>query len=710
MRNRINILTSLFKLLIGPTSMVVGSSSMLAQEPNAVKVVARPKSDSILLRWAPTNKETWRLGNQYGYMVERIILVENKQRLSKPKREILTSAPIKPLPLNAWEPIAKNNKYGAIAAQALYGEEFKTDPKKGATSSWTQMYQKSTEQDMRFGFALFAADMDVNTSKASGLRFVDTKAKKGDKYLYKVYVQQPTPTLKVDTAMVFTGSDEYAPLPKPAEFSTVFLDSVAMLSWNTKVQENVYVAYEVERSTDNGVSFLSRTQEPFVPILKDNKNQFAFYKDSTLANVETQYRIRGLNAFGEKGPYSIITKGKSQPTPQQAPKYVTYEVVENKNIKLSWQYDAKQTSLIQGFKVLRSSEHEKGYQVISGATLIAKTQFNFLDAQPLGAGYYQIVAVDLKGQEHSSFPVMVQFEDSEPPKAPVGIKGSIDKTGKVSIAWTANTEKDLLGYYVYSSNARQDESSRLTPDPIKTATFAHQISLKTLTDSVYYEVLAMDKRYNESKRTLIALPRPDVIPPAPISLIETKGTDKGIQITWHNSPSKDAQKYVVTRKEGLLDLAGKVEVNENFAIIPHKGDTTVFSDTTAQFGKTYQYVITVVDKSGLKPKEPIYTVEIRRKPQTFSAKAVEITGNWHENGKKIVLNWKATGSPVKHWIIYRSSQGERLAQYEAAVGETFTDIQVEQVKTYQYILRPVYLDRTLGGMSEAINVKFEKNK
>src|SRR5690606_24624939 len=155
-----------------------------------------------MLRWAPTNKETWKLGNQYGYVVERLTLVEQKQRLAKPKKEILTVAPLKPYPLNSWEPVAKNSKYGAIAAQALFGEEFKTDTK-SASSTWYQMYQKSTEEDMRFGFALFAADMDVHTAEASGLRFVDRKVKKGDKYLYRIYIQQPTTTLKVDTALVF---------------------------------------------------------------------------------------------------------------------------------------------------------------------------------------------------------------------------------------------------------------------------------------------------------------------------------------------------------------------------------------------------------------------------------------------------------------------------------------------------------------------------
>lgn len=717
---------------------------MAAQERNAVKAVARPRPDSILLRWAPSNKETWKLGNQYGYKVERITVVENKVRLAKPKKELLTNVPLKPYPLSDWESAAKNNKYGAIAAQALFGEDFKSEAKNQNTVSGSQIYQKSIEEDMRFGFALFAADMDVATAKASGLRFVDRKVKKGDRYLYRVYIPLPNTTpvqrihpdstkgratsreigtgspdegngvpprnIVVDTALVYTGIDEYAPLPKPAEFSTVFLDSVAVLSWNSKVQDNVYVAYEVERSRDHGLSFQARTREPFVPILKNPKNPFAFYRDSTPANVELQYRIRGLNAFGEQGPFSVITKGKSQPALQQSPKELSYEVLEIRKVKLSWKYDAKPTSLIKGFKVYRSAQYEKGYKVVSGAMLIPKTQLGFVDPQPLGAAYYQVVAVDSQKHEHASFPLMVQFEDGEPPKAPIGLKGTIDKTGKVSITWTSNTEKDLLGYYIYASNSRKDEFSRLSPDPIAVPLFSHKISLQTLTDSIYYQVLALDKRYNESQRTLLALPRPDVVVPSHIALIDTRGTEQGIVVIWHNSTSKDAKQYLIYRHQTELGEEAKeaMEMDEVFKIISHKGDTTVFLDTSVVLGKVYQYGIVVEDRNGLRTPRKMYTTKEQRSKSFFKGKAIALAGNWDASHKKIVLNWKSTGSPVKHWIIYRSSQGERLAQYESAVGETFDDTEVEKTKTYQYFLRPVFPDRTLGNMSEPITVKFEE--
>lgn len=711
-------------LLIMMVLTMIDVSFVSAQEINSIKAIARPKPDSILLRWAPSNKETWKLGNQYGYMLERVTMVENKVRLAKPKRELLTSTPIKPHPLPAWEPVAKNSKYGAIAAQALYGEDFKVDHTAGASSTGAQLYQKATEQDMRFGFALFAADLDVATATASALRFVDRKVRKGDKYLYKVYINHPvaaktTPSVPngtdlppkegdflIDTALVFTGVDEYAPLPKPAEFSTVFLDSVAVLSWNTKVQQDVYLAYDIERSRDGGVSFQARNSEPFVPILKDHKNPFAFYKDSTLANTELQYRIRGLNAFGEKGPYSIITKGKSQTSSQQAPKELKYAVDELGKVRLSWSYHSNQLPLIKGFKVYRSAVYEKGYTVVSGAAILPKTQLDFVDNNPLDVGYYQVVAVDAQNRAYASFPLMVQFEDLEPPKAPTGLKGSIDKQGKVTLAWAANTEKDLLGYYVYVSNGRRDEFSRLTADPLKINALMHKISLETLTDSIYYEVLALDKRFNQSPRSLLALPRPDILPPAPIALIETKGTERGIQITWHNSASKDAHQYWVYKFEGALGEDWKNDPQTQvYAKISHQGDTTVFLDTNVQVGRIYQYGIDVIDKSGIRAYNKIYTLKTQRTKMAFETKVIAFKGAWHENKKKIELSWKATGAPVKHWIVYRSSQGERLAQYESAKGESFTDIKVEPMKTYNYILRPVYMDRTLGELSETLSVK-----
>jgi hypothetical protein len=273
----------------------------------------------------------------------------------------------------------------------------------------------------------------------------------------------------------------------------------------------------------------------------------------------------------------------------------------------------------------------------------------------------------------------------------------------VSIAWTANKEKDLLGYYVYGSNGRKDEFSRLTPDPLKTNTFADKISLKTLTDSIYYEVLAMDKRYNESTRTLLALARPDVIAPAPIAIIETKGTEKGVLITWHNSSSKDAKWYHLGR------ISGNDEETPGFAKLEHRGDTTTFLDSTTVLSVGYQYTIIVEDRSGLF-SEKMESIKVQRKKVSLHAQALNLTGAWLPNNKKIVLNWKASGNPVRHWIVYRSSEGERLAQYEAAVGESFIDNKVETQKTYQYILRPVFEDRTLGDLGDPIVVKFGEER
>lgn len=698
------ILIKLFqwKNVIVGMMCIIAANPMYAQSSHAVKAISRVKPDSISLRWAPTDMEAWRLGNQYGYGIIRYTLVVNNVLLKKPVKELLTVHPLQPLALPDWEPIAKSSSYGAIAAQALYGANFNADANTATGLSWTKVYQKSNQQDMRFSFALFAADMNKDVAKASGLCWVDHKVKKGHKYLYKIFVAVPelSAPKPVDTALVYVGADSYETLPKPAEFRVDFMDSTAVLSWNREVQQSVYVAYQIERSSDGGQSFQVRNKEPFVSILKDAKNPFSFYVDSTFAYIEHQYRILGINAFGEKGPYSDVARGMSKPSAQLAPQFLKYEFKNDREVKLSWQYDSGQRSKIQGFKVYRSMEHEGGYKLLSSNSLLPKSQLYFVDVQPLSVGYYQVVAIDASGKEQASFPILVQFEDKQSPKAPQTFTGTIDKQGQVKLGWTANAEDDLLGYYVYASNGQNEEYARVSPHSLKTPTFDTWIDLKTLTDSIYYEVLAVDKHYNESSRTRLALARPDIIPPAPVGIVRTEGTISGIGLLWYNSPSKDVKRYLITRmEEHCQDCEKRTEVM-------HQGDSTLYIDSTAEQGKTYQYSIQAEDRGGLR-SEKMETIKVQRKKLQAKAKVHAFSGTWDEQHKKIKLNWQASGNNVKHWIIYRASQGERLAQYASSQELNFVDIEVETTKTYEYYLRPVFRDRTLGSLSTALIVKPE---
>src|SRR6478735_5835347 len=79
-----------------------------------LKVLARTSIDSIVLRWAPMQTSAWLQGNKFGYTIERYVLVRNNKVLALPEKKVLTANPIKPLLLDSWEPLVKQNKYAAI--------------------------------------------------------------------------------------------------------------------------------------------------------------------------------------------------------------------------------------------------------------------------------------------------------------------------------------------------------------------------------------------------------------------------------------------------------------------------------------------------------------------------------------------------------------------------------------------------------------------
>jgi hypothetical protein len=79
-----------------------GFLSVSAQDANnGVRLLARPaETDSIMLRWAPADKETWKLDNMHGYIVERYTILRDGQLLEDKERRTLTAVPLKPQPID----------------------------------------------------------------------------------------------------------------------------------------------------------------------------------------------------------------------------------------------------------------------------------------------------------------------------------------------------------------------------------------------------------------------------------------------------------------------------------------------------------------------------------------------------------------------------------------------------------------------------------
>jgi len=657
-------------------SLIYGQDSIVVKQ-SAIKVIRRAYNDSIKLRWAPTDYQSWRHGIKYGYIIERTTIMRDSKILDKKENLILTSSPIKPLSLKEWEKYAEKDDYVAIMAEAIYSSSFEIQTK---TSPVIDIFNIASEQQNRYSFAMFSADCSPMAAKLGGLSYTDYNVKRGEKYLYKIYFAADLPGYN-DTATVFTGTDEFHPLPKPLIYNIIPDENTIMLEWPADHETGIYIAYEVERSDDNGKTFKSVTKRPLVNIFSEGRLRESLYYIDTLSDLNKRYiyRIRGLNSFGERGPYSDTVSATLRLKIKTMPQIINHEATD-KEITIDWIFDRKYENLLKSFRVMRSTKSNKDFIDISGD--LPPSQRSYTDKKPLKTAYYKVVAIDKENSLIQSFPALVQITDTIPPEIPVFAYAKADTTGKVLICWYKNKEEDIYGYRLYRGNDLNEEFSLLTKLPVTDTFYIDTINLKTLTSAVYYRIMAVDNRQNQS---LLSKPykvrRPDKIPPVSPVIKEAVTGDNEICLKWIPSTSKDVWKYQIIRRE---------TEKENQEVISEIFDTTgTYCDKDINPGTTYKYSVIAIDSSGLRSS---LTQEIVVK-YIDNKGSINLTGRVDRKSGKIKLIWQ----PVEgaEYYIYRSAGDRPMTLYKKVVTTNYEDHQVTPDEKYKYIIKALTTDKIL---------------
>jgi len=671
-----------------------------AQNPDSgsteLKVLARTSADSIVLRWAPMQTSAWLQGNKFGYTIERYVLVRNNRVLTRPEKKVLTTNPIRPLALDSWEPLVKQNKYAAIAAQSLYGSSFQL------TTQGTDVFQilnKVKENEQRFSFALFSADMSAPVSIAMGLRFTDKDVKKGEKYLYRINCipfESGYDTLK---GSIFTELEKYE-LPKPIDFSGEFKGNLVSLTWDQSHHSGIYSAYSVERSAD-GKNFKPISEEPLVtlsPGKTETRYQYASDSLPDLTN-EYQYRVRGFTPFGELGPPTDVVKGKGSIQVEGVPHIEDGRSENNRTINIRWDFPTEFNKGIKGFNLQRSKTPKN--LITINKTLIASDQRVYEDVSPQQTNYYQVVAIGLNDQEFQSPVYYAQLIDSFPPSPPRDLKGTVNEQGLVKLSWAPNTESDIYGYRIYKGNYRNEEFSQITREPIAQTTYSDSVPLKTLNRQVHYQLMAIDRNQNYSGLSeVLTLELPDKVKPvSPVFLPVTSSRD-GITLQWLPSSSDDVVQYDVYRKDGSQWM--------KISSVVHSTDSLFqFIDKESLEGTRFPFTVIAVDRSGLEsePASPISAAKIIN-PIKPPVTILEIEVD--RNKKKVVLRWSYNQQGVDRYHVYRAKEGERLKLYSTILSPNtaFEDKYVTMNSNYTYRILASFGSGAKSELSEEIKVKY----
>lgn len=680
-------------LLVQITFAQVSDEKEIQPGKAEIALLARADKDSVVLRWAPTTPGGWVIANKIGYNVERVKLTPDKP--FQPEDYVkLNTQPIKPLPLEDWKAsVSRDNKFSAIAAQAIYGKVFV--PQALDEKNTNALKNAADELMNRYSFALFAADNDAATASAMGLRFVDRNVKAGESFVYRVYVAEQTTSYYYDTAYVMVEVKAAIKIPPPLQLTFESGDGSILLKWKEN-PINKFSGYYIYRSED-GKSFKKLNEMPLIittPKEATEEVEPMFRDTSTINYRKYQYKVYGVTPFGELSePAEIIAFSKDLTAPP-APILDKPKQFSADEVSLSWKLENATEDLV-GFIISRSNNPLYNFEVLTPKPL-PKNVFNFTDkVSKQEEVYYVVASVDTAGNLSFSLPQMVILIDTVPPSIPTGLTGRIDTNGIVTLKWNLGPEWNLLGYRVLRANDPTHEFQQLTGQVHTDTTYIDTININTLTRYVYYRIVAVNTRYQHSGMSpVLALKRPDKIPPVEAVFENVSVTDSSVYFEWIPSTSEDLH---------YQKLFKRVQGEGRWRMIDSLSPkVSSYLDKNVEKTLIYEYTIISVDSSGLESpmSYPVvgrpYDTGKRYPVNNFSAK-------YDEKNKSVVLEWNyAPKLKEKYWfVIYRGLNENQLNELKAVESDSkvYRDKEISAGNIYYY---GIAVMTSNGGQSEKV--------
>nr|HPN71750.1 hypothetical protein [Saprospiraceae bacterium] len=331
---------------------------------------------------------------------------------------------------------------------------------------------------------------------------------------------------------------------------------------------------------------------------------------------------------------------------------------------------------------------------------ISKVQSTFIDTSSvvLTSPYYMVATVDTAGNSNFSVKLRGFLRDTIAPAPPVGLKGTIDSLGVVRLTWDANQEPDLEGYYIYYANQIDHQFINLTGYPIRKNTYIDTVTLKTLTEHVYYKVTAADQ-FNHISRfsEAIEIKRPDTIPPSPAQIIDYNIEDQTLILNIQGSLSKDVAKQEIYRKllpSGEWELLGALNGNK-------------FIDKFVSPQATYQYRMKTLDDDGNQAKDhEALTITILDKSIAGQPILTEIL---HDTLKKAIeIRWKNDPAAPQS-IIYRSiNDGPFVTLSKSKNAASFVDKDnIFPGRIYAYKIKHITSEGKISAISQALSINLK---
>lgn len=648
------------------------------------------KNDKIILRWAPSTAGAWHYGNQYGYKIERRANKSNSQEWND--FETLQSV-LLPWSIDRWkkDSIASYDDYCLIAAEVMHGKK-----REAAISG--KILQQADDYRNRYIYAMMAADFSAQAADALALRYEDRDVKPGYTYIYRITSLIPNDVYPVEGATLLAYSDSKDEMMPPEIDHVESGDKILHLFWKKGHSfDQTYPAYYIEATFD-GKTYERLNNKPFI---SDNPfgskfAEFHIFSDSIAQNYQNiGYRLLGVSPFGELSPPSatVYSFGRDL-TPPSKPDQLSSSQLSNHSIQINWNYPQEESKELKGFFIGRSHKVADSFQVINYTILPSHTR-SFIDtsANEFRANYYIVSAIDTAGNYAISQSHYGHLIDSFPPSVPEGLTAESFANGQVLLKWKPNPEPDLLGYTVHYSNHPDHEFAAITNKPIKDNTFRDTVMIKTLTEQLYYKIVAIDKNYNYSGFSpVLKVKIPDIVPPSAAVIYEATIIGDSVRLAWIKSTSADAQRHMLYRKSGKNAAWVPIytAINENN-----------FSDSLHQEGFVCFYKVHAYDEVNNESIDaPIISVMMppkEVKPKDIQLKASKVND-------KVVLTWLSHSNDSKY-TLYKSDKSGKFTTL-ARTQRTRYEVPFEN-EYVEFAIRITHPNGRVSDFSPSVSIQME---
>ncbi len=664
---------------------VVHSQALIDTMPKTenIKVVSRYLNGAVELRWYPVDVASWRKANNSGYTIKRMELSDAGSVAGYKELAVL-----KVYSTEEWR--QKTNTNDNMVKTVM--ETLKPQVPAAGQSS---LDSQNDEGAMFFAYTL-ATSFSSEAAKGAGLSYTDKAIESGKQYLYAVSINSGKGKKDPDDEALVLVTDtrnNYAAL-SPRDLSFEEGEGFVKLKWNNTSNQENFVAYYIERSSDGGRTYTTLNTTPFISVAAEETEELT-YTDSVKNYIPYQYRIVGLTPWVDKSNPSELVKAMGRDRTPASPPMNTRAKGDRSKILVTWELPAQSRDL-KGFVVARAKKLEGPFVAISDkANLIPITQRMFNDIKPSPTEpYYAVYSVDTANNLSSTFSVMASVYDTIGPAKPVGVVGRIDSTGQVNISWKFGNDNDLVGYQVYIANGRDNVFRQVTGSPLVDSVFIDTVSMRSLTREVYYKITSVDYNNNASDYSeVITLQRPDVIPPAAPMISNYAVNDNKVTLTLVPSSSDDVISHQLIRQ----DASG---AKSTLAVLR---EVRSYIDSSVTEGANYTYTLVANDNSGHRGISSPLSVSIT---ETALKPGVDrFTATWNDREKKAVLQWSLDINGEHELVVFRAGETGEMKAYKklGADKKSFEDPLISG--RYSYAMKVLYFNGAESDLSQPVTVE-----